>query len=193
MRERRIVLALGAQGTGKTTLAQAIVTDARRRGQRVMGLSPNGSMNFTPPSSADAAERWLEERERRRDADMIVLDDADRGYVPKVPTKESVWHKLWLMNRHFNGRGVGVDVLVIGRRAQGFSGELHSGVDFAYLFALSAGDVHGAKRLLEVRRDLVLPEENYRFVRLEPKKANAPMVRGRVYADGTYALADDDE
>jgi energy-coupling factor transporter ATP-binding protein EcfA2 len=192
MRERRIVLVLGSQGSGKTTLAQALVTDARRRGQRVMGQSPNGSMGFGFAGSAAGVERWLRERQERRDADMLVFDDADR-YFPKTPKDESVIHTLLLMNRHFYARGVGVDLLFIGRRAQNFSGELHSGVDFLYLFVLSAGDVHGTKRLLEVSPNVQLPTESFRCVRVQPKNPNSPVVTVRVYADGTYAVVDDDE
>lgn len=187
MRERRIVMLLGSQGSGKTTMGQALVTDARKRGARVKGCSPNGSMGFGFPGSAAGVEAWLADRRRLRDADLLVFDDADR-YIPKTPKDNSIWHHLWLMNRHFYARNDGVDVVVIGRRAQNFSGELHSGVDFLYLFLLSAGDVHGTKRLMEVAPTVTLPGEPYRFIRCEPKKANAQPVPGRTFSDGTYEL-----
>ncbi len=187
MRERRAAMLLGSQGSGKTTLGQRFVSDARARGVRVKGLSPNGSMGFSFPGTAAGAERWLEERRAAGDADMLVFDDADR-YIPKTPRDESVWHHLWLMNRHFHRRNVGVDVIVIGRRAQNFSGEVHSGIDRLYLFQLAAGDVHGTKRLMEIAPGIVLPDEPFRFLVTEPKSANAAVKTGRTFADGTYEL-----
>lgn len=189
MRERRVIMALGSQGAGKTTLAEALVKGARARKERVRGLSPNGSMRLEIPTGKAMAETWLLERQAARDTDLMVFDDADR-FIPKPPKDESIWETLFLMNRHFYARDTGVDVLVTGRRAQNFDGSLLSAVDFLYVFQLSRADVNGAKRLLEIDPSIEIPARPYEFLRIEPKTADGNPRRGRVLKSGGFVMDD---
>lgn len=184
MRNRLLMACLGAQGTGKTTVARTLVANAIARGERVRILDPEG--NF--PRQADPfpgdVESWLDERLTRADCSLLVFDDFDR-YVPKVPSRDSAWRKLWLTNRHVM-RKQGVDVLVTGRRPQNLPMELASGIDFLYLFALSRTDRPGIRRIEEIAPGIALPSEPYRFVRVEPKTLDGCHRPGRTLPGGGY-------
>ena len=191
-RERRIVFVLGAQGSGKTTLMLELVKAARARGQVVDIVEMNGKIpGAYPPINM---ELWLahrlptlDERTRRvvpaqRKVGLLVFDDGDH-YMPKQLKAGSRWEQLGLTNRHAD-----VDVLVTGRRIQRFTEALVSGIDFLYLFQLSAADVSGIKRLALVAPDVVLPTAPYEFVRIEPKTATGNAVHGRTLSRGGYEL-----
>lgn len=190
-RERLIVFVLGAQGSGKSTLMRELVKSAKARGERVGGLDPNGKIpGFQLPTDTEA---WLNQRLPTADeatgkvtpapvpSTLLVFDDGDR-YIPKKPKDRSRWRQIALTNRHAD-----VDVIVTGRRLQAFPDELISGVDFLYLFQLSKADVNAAKRLALVG-DMELPNEKYRFVRIEPKTADGNARTGRTLPSGGFQM-----
>lgn len=184
MRERRVILILGSQGCGKTSVAKALYGRAMSRRERVHILDRNGNLGGSWPANDDVDD-WLAQRlaasgERR--PTFLVLDDAD-DYLEHPLPKRSPFKSLFLRNRHLQ-----MDVIVTARRAQGLPGQLLSSVDYLYVFALSSADTRGRKRILEIAPGLQFPAEKYRFVRWEPKTLDGNAVSGRTLARGGYQL-----
>lgn len=180
MRERRIVAILGAQGTGKSTLAKALVGRAMSRGERVTIFDPNGAMGGYP--LPDDVEGHLAAKLERRSVGLLLADDADR-YVPKRPRDSSPWRKIFLTNRHLD-----IDLLVTARRPQNLPDELLSGVDVLFVFQMSQADVNGRKRLSLAAPGLESPTVPFRFVRWEPKTATGNPRFGRVLKAGGFRM-----
>lgn len=178
MRERRIVAILGGPGSGKSTLAKALVGAARDRGQRVRIVDP--ARQFRGGEMPTDVEAWLAERRDARDADLLLLDDAD-AYVPTQPKPSSPFRDLWLRNRWWK-----MDVLVTARRAQSLSPTFLSAVQFLYVFRLSPADVAGRARLEETCGKIEIPTEPYKFILVDVFAGTSRP--GRVFAGGGYRV-----
>lgn len=180
MRERIIVAILGAQGTGKTTLARSLVGRAMSRRERVAILDPNGAMGGYPmPLDVEGTlARKLDERAMT----FLYADDADR-YVPKHLKNDSPWRRLALTNRHLN-----VDLLLTARRPQELPSVLLSGVDVLYVFQVSSMDRTGVQRLQDIAPGLNIPSQPYRFVMWRPKTATGEPRTGRTLKSGGFRL-----
>lgn len=178
MRERQIIVAVGAAGTGKTTLVQSLYGLAMQRGESVTVIDPNGKIGFWP-ADLDA---YLLERFAARAPGLLVLDDAD-SYVPRVTSAASPWKQLWLRNRHLC-----TDVLVSARRPASLDPLMLSNCDALYVFATSRADVPGIRRLQEIAPGLRVPTTPYEFVCWSPKTLDGEAVTGRVRKGGGFVL-----
>lgn len=178
MREARIIIIAGAQGTGKTTLARWLAGQAEARGDTVAALSPSDAIwQWTPDDNPEAWVAGLAARKPR--PRVCILDDADT-YIPRSFQMGSAWRKLTLTNRHFYGPSNGIDVILTCRRVQNLAPEWHSGCDYAYLFQHARGDMTGSARALQLAGDLELPDCRFTYLRIEPKTASGNPARGVV-------------
>jgi hypothetical protein len=177
-RQRQIVAILGASGTGKTTLARAMIKGAVERGERVRVLDPGhqfGGLGVMPLDVDD----WLAERIEARDTSFLYIDDAEACTLPTAPGKASPWRHVYSRNRWLP-----MDVLVSARRAQALAPSLLASVRFVFLFWLSPADVPGLRRIQEYAPGLVLPGEKFRFVRVNLEDGSR--VNGRTLAGGGF-------
>lgn len=153
LRERRIIVALGAPGKGKTALAKMVIADYRRRhGERsVHIIDPSYSFdgegvwpgrNKVPKQRADGKTIWVSAIDAHIDtltaggrgprfggwSGLLVLDDADR-YL--TAGGNEYWRDIWLANRH-----LGLDVLVTAHRAAAVPKDLLGSAYELWLFAM---------------------------------------------------------
>lgn len=138
-RERSVVIALGATGSGKTGgLTRPMVQRYLARGGEVRILDPAGEFGEWGewPGRRHVVE-WIDELTAEGEGPagggwgpgLLVLDDADRylGAGRSVAAFEDVW----LANRH-----LGLDVLVNAHRPQGLPKDLIAAAAQLWLFRM---------------------------------------------------------
>lgn len=180
MRERTIGLIVGGPGGGKSTLARHLMASARARGERIRVIDPARQFGRDGVMPEDV-DRYLAERRRARDVDMIVLDDAD-AYVPTTLKSGSALRDLALRNRWW-----GVDVVITARRLQSLPTLLLSAVHHLWVFRLSPADAAGRERIaLVAGQDLEVPTKAYQFVYRDVFSGHGH--KGRTFADGKVRI-----
>lgn len=136
-RQRKVVIALGAAGMGKSALAVKLVERYQAAGGAVRVLDPSRAFpgGLGEWSGRGQVMAWLDELTGHGEGPagggwgpgMVVFDDADRWLRPWI--QESVID-LAVANRH-----LGLDVLVTGHRPQGLPKELLGNASELWLFA----------------------------------------------------------
>jgi ABC-type sugar transport system ATPase subunit len=102
-RQPEVLLILGRNGTGKTTLARTLVANVEASALCVISPSGEwGSWNQEPEGIVASAIQ--------RGARALVLDDCD-AYLTGV--ESGFWRRLLSTNRH-----LGLDILLLSRRPQ---------------------------------------------------------------------------
>ncbi len=135
-RLRRVVVALGAPGSGKTGgLIRPLVQRYLAAGGQVRILDPGGEFDELGEwPGRGAVDEWIDEltacgegpRAGGWGPGLLVLDDADR-YLG--PGRSKAWDDVWMANRH-----LGLDVLVSAHRPQGVPKELLGAAHELWLF-----------------------------------------------------------
>lgn len=160
-REFRVVMCVGGQGSGKTSVARTLYGRAMQAGRRVVVYDPNDSTRGIWPKDLDAD---LEARLKARGVDMVVIDDVDVHVRPWQLSEPGPWRDVSLRNRH-----VGVDLILTARSLASMPPELLSAVDVLYVFQVSALSDGERVRIGKLAPGLVIPTTPYRFACVEPK------------------------
>lgn len=135
-RQRKVVVALGAKGSGKTGgLTRPLVQRYLAGGGKVRILDPAGEFDELGewPGRGNTDE-WIDTltgeglgpRGGGWGPGLLVLDDADR-YLGAGTEKH--FRDLWVANRH-----LGLDLVVSGHRPQGLPKDLLGAADELWLF-----------------------------------------------------------
>lgn len=176
MRERSVVLVVGAKGSGKSTLSRYFVRDAQNRKAPVRVLDP-GDPRF--PRDPEASLSTLLAQQWRG---LLLCDDADQ-FIPRELDDDSPWRQLALRNRHH-----GVDLLLVTRRPANLPAVLLSALDELYVFQLSAMDTYTTDTLRRIFGPVPWPLTPHRFVRLKTTNPAARWEHGRTHADGSVTI-----
>ena len=182
-RQHRLVVVLGAPGSGKTSLVDRWIADADERGRDVRildparqwpkrGAWPDGGRDDErgPEERAEAFLRALK-RERWGKAEpdpmLLVLDDADNYLGGQQP--RGIWRDLFTTFRHWKA-----DVLISARRSQDLPKVCFTSASHVVLFAHR--EVYSRDYLTRyVGADVVarLPREPYRFLLVDVASGDA--------------------
>lgn len=137
-RERKVIVALGAPGMGKSAWARQLVT-------RYQGAHGDDSVRVLDPSGTfdelgewpgrKRVNEWISELTADGEGPkaggwgpgLLVLDDADR-YL--LPMSFDAFRDVWLANRH-----LGLDVIVTAHRAPSVPKDLLGAASELWLFA----------------------------------------------------------
>lgn len=161
VREFRVVMCVGGQGSGKTSVARTLYGRAMQAGRRVVVYDPNDPQRGIWPKDLDGD---LEARLKARSVDMVVVDDIDVHVRPWQLSEPGPWRDVSLRNRH-----VGVDLILTARSLASMPPELLSAVDVLYVFQISALSDGERVRIAKLAPGLAIPTTPYRFACVEPK------------------------
>lgn len=182
-RERKIILALGAPGMGKSALAKQVIRayEAQHGHDSVRALDPSGTFPEQGewPGRKGVTE-WIDEltdEGRGNWHGLLVLDDADR-YLTSAASTES-FRDVWLANRH-----LGLDVLVTAHRPQGVPKDLIASSSELWLFAQEEpraleylAEVRAVRTAMESAATKGLPTRVGYALRVIPRDGSAELVK----------------
>lgn len=134
-RQPEVVLVVGRNGVGKTTLARRLVSGFGA--ERVAVVSPTGEWG-----SWESPPEPLVTRAIAAGVDVLVLDDCD-AYLRG--STSDFWRRLLATNRH-----LGLDVLLLSRRPQELPHWAVAAATRAYVFRLGPRETAWSRRVLGV-------------------------------------------
>lgn len=161
-RERRVMVALGAQGVGKTALARKLVDSYDAGPVRILDPSGNWGERGEWPGRRET-DAWIDELTAEGGGPgkggwgpgLLVLDDADRYLLAQ---SHDSFRDVWLANRH-----LGLDVLVTAHRAPSIPKDLLGAADELWLFRQA--EVRALDYLSKIPALEFLLEEGYELPR----------------------------
>lgn len=181
-RERKIIVALGAPGMGKSALARELLK--RYRGEKHI-LDPSYSFpefGGVWPGRKGVTD-WIDKltgygegpRKGGRTG-LLVLDDCDR-YLTSASFDN--WRDVWLANRH-----LGLDVVATAHRPSMVPKDLLGSATELWLFAQEEpralaylAEIKALKPTLGPRKELPLPTEPGEALRVVPRSGVVQRVR----------------
>lgn len=136
-RERKVVVALGSPGMGKSALASKLINSYRATfgPESVRMLDPSGTFDDGEWPGRKGVDAWINELTADGEGPkgggwgpgLLVLDDADRYLLPQ---SFDSFRDVWLANRH-----LGLDVIVTAHRAPAVPKDLLGSATELWLFA----------------------------------------------------------
>lgn len=180
LRDRKVVVMLGAIGMGKTVLTNWLIAQHRRAHPKAKIIALDRNRQFTfgewPPDfswSKKVQYEWVKQITNNgrgppgprvgKDGALVVLDDSDL-YLSEF---KSPWDEMWTSPRQLF-----LDLIASGHRTQGLPKELLNAASDLVLFW--AGEVHGQEYL----RKFIGPELVARIPQPAPGDDEGETVKG---------------
>ncbi len=169
-RDRKVVIAIGAPKSGKTTVARSLLRDleAEQGDERAIAVVDPGRQfrgGFVPAGGDIGG--WLEEvmppsASAPAAVRAILFDDGD-SYLRPSPPNGSAERDLYLRHRWWR-----TDLIVTARRPQNLSPLIWSACSVLYLFRTNPADRSARERLDEFAPGVEVPREPFDCVVLDP-------------------------